>query len=115
TSCRWKVMRSPEVAPSRFCEQLRRVTVVPSSDACALGFAYVPEEGGAERPLLLHWNGRTWRQSGDALGENLSDISASSSSDAWAVGSEGNYGIAEHWNGSTWTAFPLAPPRTGSW
>jgi hypothetical protein len=115
TSCRWKVVRSPEVAPSRFYEQLRRVTVVSSSDAWALGFAYVPEEGGAERPVLLHWNGRTWRPSGDALGKNISDISASSSSDAWAVGSQGNHGIAEHWNGSSWTASQLVQPATRSW
>lgn len=114
-TCLWKMVRSPNVASPRFFEQLRRVTVVSSGDAWALGFAYVSEEGGAERPLLLHWSGRAWRTSGDTLGKNLSDISASSSNDAWAVGSEGNHGIAEHWNGSRWTASPPAQPRTGSW
>jgi hypothetical protein len=115
TSCSWTVVRSPNAAPSPYFEQIRRVTVVSSDDVWALGFVYVNEEGGAERPLLLHWNGRTWRPGGDALGKIVSDISASSPSDVWAVGSGRNHGIAEHWNGSSWTASRLAEPATRSW
>jgi hypothetical protein len=49
---------------------------------------------------------------------NFEAVSAASSSDAWAVGSADiNYndwhGLAEHWNGKTWTKVPV--PGTGEY
>ena len=116
TSCSWTKVRSPNSAPSRFYEQLRRIAVASPNDAWALGLAYVDQEGGAERPVLLHWDGRSWRRRTDALGRvGVPDISASSPSNVWAVGSQGNHGIGERWDGSSWTISRLAEPARKGW
>jgi hypothetical protein len=115
--CSWAKVRSANPAPPRYYEQLRAVTVDAPSDGWALGLAYVPEEGGAEHAILLHWDGRRWHPASDAFDRRArpSDISASSPTNAWVVGSEGRHGIAERWDGSRWTVSPLAEPATKAW
>ena len=40
----------------------------------------------------------------------LADVSASSATNAWAVGSAGDRTLAEHWNGSVWRRVPTPSP-----
>jgi hypothetical protein len=54
-----------------------------------------------------------------SLDNNLSSVSAASPTDAWAVGDYYNannanvlVNMAEHWDGSTWSEFPL--PNVGA-
>jgi hypothetical protein len=90
--------------------QLQGASALNNSDAWAVG----SESVGAGQPpapaVAYHWNGTTWSLTptpnlGEAVG--LEAVSASSSTDAWAVGGI-NLGprdhgtLIEHWNGSKW-------------
>jgi hypothetical protein len=73
---------------------------------------------GTERTLILHWNGTTWSQdkSPNPNGSPfLYSVSATSSTDAWAVGyyTKGSAfkTLILHWNGSTWSR--VASPNPG--
>jgi len=60
--------------------------------------------------MILHWNGRRWRQvaspSPAGLPSTLAGVAATSSASAWAVGDFFSHGtdrtLAEHWNGRHW-------------
>jgi hypothetical protein len=54
--------------------------------------------------VVEHWNGRTWTSVRlpslpGPEGSGLSGVADISAADAWAVGSDGNAGLALHWNG----------------
>ena len=93
------------------------MTATSSSNAWAVGFYTVGSTGQA---LIEHWNGTTWTQvpspSTNPSSEPslLSGVSATSSSNAWAVGSyatsSGGATVIEHWNGTTWTQVPSPNP-----
>jgi hypothetical protein len=88
------------------------------SDVWAVG--NYTTDGVSTQPLILHWDGSRWSQSqvpsltaagqGDAI--TLTAVSASSPSDAWAVGSAGFGGQTAtlHWNGVRWTLVPSPSP-----
>lgn len=70
--------------------------------------------------VALQWDGTVWSRtgvpsSGDEV-SSLNDVTAISSTDAWAVGNAGSSAIgrtlALHWNGSAWT--PVATPSPGT-
>jgi photosystem II stability/assembly factor-like uncharacterized protein len=57
---------------------------------------------GVPKPLILRWNGSGWKQApSPSLAGGLSSVAATSSSSAWAVGTDGNP-LIEHWNGTKW-------------
>jgi hypothetical protein len=64
----------------------------------------------SETPLILRWEGSAWTQQllpGPLLG-SLAGVAATSSKDAWAVGTyqngQGRYQpLVEHWDGTHWT------------
>ena len=64
--------------------------------------------------LMFHWNGLSWTRVSlpNASGVHLTDVSAATTTDAWAVGDNPNVGpIAYHWDGATWTTVtPVTPP-----
>jgi hypothetical protein len=66
------------------------VTALSSRNAWAVGFY---SNGGAEQTLVLHWNGTAWRRvaspnpAGSSNDNELDDVAATSSSNAWMVGS----------------------------
>src|SRR5438552_1462374 len=73
---------------------------------------YMAEDRGTsvpflDAPLIEHWNGVAWRlvQSPQPEGGSsaLTDVSAISSTDAWAVGYDSKGPPIQHWNGSAWT------------
>jgi hypothetical protein len=83
------------------------VAATSASNAWAVGELF-PAVSGYTRPLLLHWNGRTWSRAKFpqfTYGE-LDGIAAVSAADVWVVGTEevGAPGIVIlHWNGRTWS------------
>ena len=87
----WSKVRSPSPGPSY--NILQAVSVVSSNAAFASGYF------SNYTSLILHWNGTSWSRAKapNAFG-SLWGISASSATDAWAVG-----GIPFlHWNGTKW-------------
>jgi hypothetical protein len=98
---------------------LDAISVASSTDVWAAGSQLT---NTARLPLVEHWNGATWKvqKVPDAAGGGdvfLDAISAGSSTDVWAVGSEdtGNsdFGILYHWNGISWTQVTPPSPNTG--
>jgi hypothetical protein len=66
-------------------------------------------QGGAQLPLILQWNGTSWKQvtspnPGGTGGSSLNAVSAASATSAWAVGDYGAPGLSFilHWNGTSW-------------
>ena len=86
----WSQVASPNPGGSAKPSQLSRVVATSSTNAWAVG-GY--SNGTADQTLIEHWNGTSWSQvaspsPGGRGNENfLDDVSAISSTDAWAVGS----------------------------
>src|SRR5215470_2261385 len=115
----WKQVPSP--SPGGIHDSyLFGVTALSSSSAWAVG-GYV--KGTVEQTLIEHWNGRSWKRvpspnpAGTVRYNDLEGVSATSTSNAWAVGSYGVSGVnaartlVVHWNGRTWTR--VASPSPG--
>jgi hypothetical protein len=100
---------------------LAGVSAVSSDDVWATGY-YV--DGTQHKTLTLHYNGTAWSHVPSPNGANGTDIlmgiDATSPTNAWAVGFEyraalGHYvASTQHWDGSSWTAFPSAISRDGT-
>ena len=97
------------------------VTATSATNAWAVG-TFVNSIGGI-RTLIAHWNGSSWSEQsspnpgGIAHVSQLLGVSATSATNAWAVGAFNN-GTAsgtliEHWNGKTWKVAP-SPNRRGT-
>jgi hypothetical protein len=117
----WRQVPSP--APSGAV--LSSVSVTSPADAWVVGsyFASANRSAGSTRPIALHWNGSAWRRvplpvpAGAAA--ELTGVSATSASNAWAAGgfaSSGTNraaGFVLHWAGSSWSQVPSAPASAG--
>jgi hypothetical protein len=64
---------------------------------------------GAISTLILHWNGKTWARVSSpnpfcATCDSLTGVAASSTKNAWAVGTlnAGGEVVILHWNGTRW-------------
>jgi hypothetical protein len=90
------------------------VAATSASNAWAVG--YIGHGPGSSddstEPLIEHWDGTSWSQqtfSTPADGGELTSVTATSASNAWAVGWSGSQSdsnqiaLIEHWNGSNWT------------
>ena len=74
--------------------------------------------------LVEHWNGKAWKvqpsqnPGGSGKGDRLSSVTATSSANAWAVGSyvknstSPSRTLIEHWSGKAWKVQPS--PNAGS-
>ena len=89
---------------------LHGVFALTNTDAWAVGQQFVAAGQAPAPPAIYHWNGAAWSLvSSPALSfpSGLSAVSASSASDAWAVGGERvgrtNETLFEHWNGTAWS------------
>ena len=96
---------------------LNAVKAISASDAWAAG-QYCPTGACATLDtLILHWNGTAWSKvaSPSPGGPDfLTGLSASSATNAWAVGSSGaGYPttLILHWNGTTWSR--VSSPNPG--
>jgi hypothetical protein len=93
---------------------LHGVAAVSAGDAWAVGQAGA-EGSGCLRPLIIHWNGRSWARvsSPEPGGGVLSGVAFTSARNGWAVGvtCQGKPLIV-HWDGTAWRQVP-APRLPG--
>ena len=119
----WTGTAWTQVSRPRVSGALADVTALSSTDAWAVG-QRITNTG---KTLALHWNGTTWAQVASpnpgvpSSAVFLADVSATSSSDVWAVGEYSSNGsvvkpLVLHWNGTSWTqvASPHPPGTFGS-
>ncbi len=135
----WSIVPSPAKGPA---SSLAGVAAVSGSDAWAAGYYCPSSSCSTFRTLILHWNGTAWTQvpspNPDPSGfPALSAVTATSGTDAWAVGTRCISGCGTganvfqalllHWNGNTWSQVPspstnvpflfgaAAASRTSAW
>jgi len=96
---------------------LTGVSVLSASNVWAVGYY---NDGGAERPLALHWNGSRWSNSPIAGEGALRKVTAVSASNVWAAGTYYNAGtqlnetLVVHFNGTAWTTAVSADAPTAA-
>jgi hypothetical protein len=113
---RWAQVATPNPgAAHSAC--LASVSALSATDAWAVGEFAPSPTSGAQKPLVLRWNGTRWAQvptpaPGDTLVTELNGVAAVSPSDAWAVGDVFNGDtqtqrtLVFHWNGTRWARVP---------
>ncbi len=108
----WTVVAAPPTGQNAF---LSGISADSGSDAWAVGSENAEANGVGAKPVIDHWNGAAWSQvTAPATAGNtasLAAVSASSATDAWAVGRtqvnrEDIAGLTMHWNGTAWTTVP---------
>jgi len=105
----WSQLASPNPSSYNF---LLGVSAVSATDAWAVGDHEPSTDrfGCRCRTLILHWDGKTWSKlsspSPNPAGHFLLEVSADSTTDAWAVGydhiSQGDT-LTLHWDGTRWS------------
>jgi hypothetical protein len=110
----WSQVRSPNPGGPRHDNKLTSVAVISARDAWAVG--YYQTARAFRQTLILHWDGRTWKQlaspdpGGPSHGNLLFGVAATSARNAWAVGYDtahsGATTLVLHWNGRSWTRVP---------
>jgi hypothetical protein len=123
----FRVVTTPN--PSTSGNDLADVAAISSTDAWAVG-SYEGDNTVPSKTLAEHWNGTAWSvvstpnpgsssSCGGNNGNELEAVSASSSSDVWAVGSYYSCTLpetlAEHWNGTAWSVVPTPSPGTNNY
>jgi hypothetical protein len=106
--------RPASTATFLFRGVLRGVAATSASNAWAVGCTTYNCYDKTDKPLILHWNGRTWqRQDPRALADVLAlyGVAAASARDVWAVGqTRSGRTVILHWNGRTWSRVPSPDP-----
>jgi hypothetical protein len=124
----WNGKRWTQV-PSPGGNGLAAVTAISATNAWAVGCTGLPSgkcglnDLPGEKTLILHWNGKTWKQvpspspGGSSENNFLTGVAATSATNAWAVGDYFKGGSEEtlivHWNGTTWKQVPSPNPGAG--
>jgi hypothetical protein len=96
-------------SPSFRFRSLSGVTALSPSDAWAVGSYGGFLDGGktqVSKTFVVHWNGTSWTQvASPSVGRvsDLSGVTATSASQAWAAGQTGHHVLILDWNGTTWT------------
>lgn len=117
----WRRVPSPDPGGRRD-HRLTSVTVISPTDAWAAGY-YFEDRRHIRQPLMLHWNGESWRQFplpsvGPSLGMYLFGVTATSARNAWAAGYIAlttdltvEKSLILHWNGHRWDREPTPNPN----
>ena len=102
------------IAHPGVASQVFGMSAASATNAWAVGTF---RDTNATRPLLLHWNGTSWKRvTGPAgLSGSLQSVYAISARNVWATGEAFHSGSADkalllHWNGSRWTRVPSPSP-----
>jgi hypothetical protein len=103
----WQRVGSPNPGGASNSNALSGVAATSSFNAWAVGHYY---NGTADRTLILHWDGVSWKRvaSPNAEGPSnvLTGVAATSSTNAWAVGhyfnGTANQTLIVHWDGVSW-------------
>ena len=96
---------------------LTGVDVRTASDVWAVGYC---NDGGADRPLALHWDGSTWTSSPVPGAGLLREVQAVASGDVWAAGAyyntslQGYRTLVVHFNGTKWATVVSADSHAAS-
>ena len=104
-------------SPGKVETVLTGIDVRTASDVWAVGYY---NDGSAERPLALHWNGSTWSNSPIPGAGALRKVAAISPSSVWATGTyynaskQLNQTLVVHFNGTAWTTAVSADAPTAS-
>jgi hypothetical protein len=110
----WTITSAP---PTGQNGEFAGVAAVSDTDAWAVGSTAGQLNGVGGKVLIDNWNGTAWTQSATPTTPGntayLTRVSASSATDAWAVGHtavnrEDFLPLALQWNGSTWAVSPSA-------
>jgi FG-GAP-like repeat len=102
-------------APGTIDTVLTSVDVLSASNVWAVGYY---NDGSADRPLALHWNGSTWSNSPVPGAGVLRTVQAVSASNVWAAGSYYNAGhqryqtLVVHFNGTKWATVVSADSKS---
>jgi hypothetical protein len=97
---RWSVSPTPRRLSATNESLFNAVSCVSAADCTAVGYFGT----GTEHFLIEHWNGRRWNlPPAPDISGSLSGVSCTSPTACTAVGG----GIAETWNGTTWSAQTL--------
>jgi hypothetical protein len=105
----WTIVSAP---PTGENGQLAAVSTVSNTDAWAVGSTNAELDGVGAKPLIDNWNGTSWTQVATPTTPgntaSLAAVSASSATDAWAVGhtqvnKEDFAPLGLHWNGTAWS------------
>jgi hypothetical protein len=116
----WTRVSTPDLGPE--ANSLYGVAALPDGSAWATGI-YTQASGHTGRALTMHWNGHTWTivaaANPGSADDMLYSVTAVSDFDVWAVGTYGDsagyfHPLIEHWNGSGWTAQPIAGLSPGA-
>jgi hypothetical protein len=96
----WQVTLTRHYGAAADASGFSSVIALSRADAWAFGGT---NPGGDGAPVALQWNGESWRpwRLPAGLSDFISDASASSARDIWAVSYAGGYAL--HWNGARWT------------
>jgi hypothetical protein len=115
----WRQVPSPNAGGPSNSNELTSVAATSSRNAWAVGQYF---NGTTYQTLIEHWNGSTWRHvpspnpGGPGRIHELQAATATSTSNAWAVGFYRSGGIVrtliEHWNGTSWTHVRSPNPGT---
>jgi hypothetical protein len=112
----WKLQKSPNPGGRGVDNILRGVAVTSSTNAWTVGwYGVLPYE--LPRAFVLHWDGTSWKVQKSphpTASSELDGVVATSSNNAWAVGSYGNraatHALIEHWDGIAWQVQPSPNP-----
>jgi hypothetical protein len=105
----WTIVTAP---PTGVNASFTGVSSTSDSDAWAVGSENAALNGVGAKVLIDHWNGTAWSQVATPATPgntaSLAGVSASSSTDAWAIGrtqvNRSNFApLALHWNGTAWS------------
>jgi len=117
----WSKVNSPNPGPNG--NLLAGVSAFSSTDAWAVGYRAMRSSAPGDS-LILHWNGTSWakvKSPNPVTGANpLNAVSATSGSDAWAVGYSQSASTSQrsalilHWNGTAWSNVTSARPGSQS-
>jgi hypothetical protein len=115
----WK--RLPEPETGEWTKRLLRVRALAGNDVWIAGMGqHVPNGNDIRRPLILHWNGRTWADTPTPGGRgNLSDIAATGRTvlavgDTYSPFDPTYTAYALRWNTNRWTGAPVPVPGEAS-
>ena len=119
----FRVVPSPN--PSRTSNTLNAAAAISDDDVWVVG-SIVPGSGGTQT-MAEHWDGTSWHVvpgpkfncASEYAVNTLLGISATTTNDVWAVGSQANCAngfsktLVEHWNGTSWSVVPSPSPGAG--
>jgi hypothetical protein len=110
----WTIVTAP---PTGVNASFTGVSSTSDSGAWAVGSENAELNGVGAKVLIDHWNGTAWSQVATPATPgntaSLAGVSASSTTDAWAIGRtqvnrEDFAPLALHWNGTAWSVSPSA-------